>query len=350
MYVITARNVHEALPMGLELLKKQGLRRDSRNGDVIVMDSPVTTQYLNPTERVLFWPDRDANPFFHLFESLWMLAGRNDVGYVAHFVKRMKTFSDDGETFHGAYGYRWRNWFDYDQLAVIIKNLKANHSCRRQVLQMWDAKSDLGFAGKDLPCNTQVYFSISHDGALDMTVCNRSNDVIWGAYGANAVHFSVLQEYMALSIGVPVGRYWQMSNNYHAYTTTYDPLQHLADAAPDPYRKAPNNPYEIQVMDPFPLMSSPREQWDSDLKMFIEEGAVMGLKDPFFRRVAVPMLIAYELFKQKDDAGRYDRAIEHLTQNCQAPDWKMACIEWVQRRKVKAIQRAQAEDDGVAYE
>jgi thymidylate synthase len=52
---------------------------------------------------------------------------------------------------------------------------------------------------------------------LDLTVLCRSNDVVWGAYGANAVHFSVLQEYLAGRIGVDVGVMYQFSNNYHGY-------------------------------------------------------------------------------------------------------------------------------------
>jgi hypothetical protein len=47
----------------------------SRAGDVLVAPHPVMSVTSIPTERVLFDPARDANPFFHLFESLWMLAG-----------------------------------------------------------------------------------------------------------------------------------------------------------------------------------------------------------------------------------------------------------------------------------
>ena len=50
-----------------------------------------------------------------------------------------------------------------------------------------------------------------------MTVCNRSNDMIWGLLGANAFHFSFLHQVMAESIGVPMGYYYQFSNNAHFY-------------------------------------------------------------------------------------------------------------------------------------
>ena len=53
---------------------------------------------LTPCERVLLYPERNANPFFHLYESLWMLAGRNDVAGPARYAKNMNNYSDNGVT------------------------------------------------------------------------------------------------------------------------------------------------------------------------------------------------------------------------------------------------------------
>lgn len=185
MHVITARNVNDALYQGINYLSRVGISRDSRNGPVKVSPIPVTTVYMQPLERVLFWKDRDANPFFHLYESLWMLAGRNDVTPLVKYAKQMHQYSDDGKTLHGAYGYRWRHAFGRDQLALITDALKKNRDDRRQVLQMWDARQDLGRVGKDLPCNTIATFQINTDGELDLTVFCRSNDIIWGCLAAD---------------------------------------------------------------------------------------------------------------------------------------------------------------------
>lgn len=350
MKLISTRNVQGALPLGLDYLTKMGIERDSRNGPVLVAPCPVMTYYWNPTERVIFWPERDANPFFHLFESLWMLAGKNDVAYVAQFVKRMRDFSDDGETFHGAYGHRWLHHFcmvedaeypedmafrEIDQLATIIKLLKANPDERRCVLQMWDASVDLGRQGKDLPCNTQAYFTINHNGVLDMTVCNRSNDMILGAYGANAVHFSFLQEYVAAGIGVKVGGYWQLSNNFHTYVNAdLARCRPLIEEAPDPFRTLTRDPYQSEDIKIFPLVSTPLEQWRQDLLMFIDEGVVIGLRDPFFRRVATPMFMAHRAFKENQGRDRYEKPLEILA-NCRADDWRMAAEQWILRRMHK---------------
>lgn len=352
MIVIQARNVQQALPEALYRLDCSGVRKDSRNGPVVKFNEPVTTVYERPAERVMFWPQRDCNPFFHLMESLWMLAGRNDVEFVAQFVNRMRTFSDDGMTFHGAYGFRWRQLFG-DQLKAIIAALKKDPTDRRQVLSMWDALNDLGRQGKDLPCNLQALFSINNAGQLDMTVTNRSNDIVWGAYGANAVHFSYLHEYMARCIGVPQGRYWQVSVNFHAYVDTLKGVQALQAFAEDEMlpaeaRWAGLDPYQDGLVEPYPLISEPstQESWDEDLHAFLGNPDLLGLRDPFFRRVASPMWRAHYVFKSSLGRGRYEAALAEL-ENVRATDWKLAGQQWIQRRLEKF---ERANDSGVAYE
>jgi thymidylate synthase len=354
MLVIKARNVHNALPEAIYQLRTQGVPRESRNGSVYVFPTPVTTVYEHPDERVVFWPERDANPFFHFFESLWMLGGRKDVEYLAQFVGRMRNYSDDGETFYGAYGWRWRHQFGADQLTLIIEALKANPDDRRQVLSMWSPSRDLGRFGKDTPCNLQVIFQIAHDGKLDMIVTNRSNDLVWGAYGANAVHFSYLHEYMARSIGVHQGRYYQVSANLHAYLDTFKQVADLSNHVMDVMTgmRYPS-PYEIadeRAVKPYPLMMLPQDQWDAELDMFLKHPDAVGFNEPFFKRVAVPMWRAHQYMRDKSNKDRFDSAIGCLME-CRATDWRKAATEWVTRRKAAAAERYQrAMDDGVRYE
>lgn len=329
MQVIQANNINEAYLVGMHLLSEQGDNRDSRNGPVLVHPGPVTTVYERPENRVLFSPSRDANPFFHFMEGLWMIAGRNDVDWISQFNSTIDQFSDDGVTFHGAYGHRWMNHFDdnsdgnsyaLDQLDIVIERLKKDPTDRRCVVSMWDPVVDLGKDGKDFPCNTQIYFKITVLGALDMIVLNRSNDIIWGAYGANVVHMSMMMEYVASSIGVPLGIYRQMSNDFHAYKEIFESKKDVFDEEPRKYPGA------------FPMVNSPISTWDGELKMFIEEGPVMGFTDPFFRKVASPMFQAWKTWKDKQNPNRIDDAISCM-ESCVAEDWKIACIEWLERRR-----------------
>jgi len=345
MYGIQARNVHQVLPCAMNQLQQHGVKRESRNGPVLVFPAPVIVQYERPWERVMFWPERDCNPFFHLVESLWMLAGRNDVAFVAAYVKRMADFSDDGQTFNAAYGFRWRKHFGKDQLYPIALALKNNPDCRRQVLAMWDGFHDLGLQSKDLPCNTHAYFLRDTAGRLTMTVCNRSNDLVWGALGANAVHFSVLQEYLAMLIGCEMGPYYQFSNNMHGYLATAEPLFSLGNM---PYQKVANNdPYQQGTTNYQPLLSPGEliEHWEADLQAFMELGTPPGLKTKFFRKVVAPMCNAYRRFKETEGGERYGAALEALTA-CEAPDWQRAGNEWLLRRKAKF---EKVMDDGVQH-
>lgn len=327
MQIIDANSVSDALGCGIDTLFDCGKEETSRNGKVIVAPGPVCTVYHKPWQRVLFSATRDANPFFHLMEALWMLTGRHDLEWPMYFNKKFENYSDDGITVWGAYGHRWRRWFNCDQLLIVIQELTANPNSRRAVLQMWDGMYDLDKArkgGKDVPCNTNAYFWIS-DGELHMTVCCRSNDIIWGAYGANAVHFSILQEYMAARLKVPMGKYYQFSNNFHCYTDIYD------EAKLDKIRA---ECWQERYYDSIKNIHYPLASFETDFEVFDEEVAnflTMPLsvdsKIPFLRNVAVPMYASWHARKQKHGNGiRQAEMIE-------APDWRRACVEWIERRE-----------------
>jgi len=327
MHVIRKRNVHQILPIGLGYLAECGIPMPSRAGDVLVAPGPVTTVYDRPAERVLFWAERDANPFLHFFESLWILAGRNDVALPARFAQRMRDFSDDGVTFHGAYGHRLRNHFGVDQLEVAVQMLNANPYNRRIVLQLWDPKEDLARDGKDLPCNQSILLNVSFGrrderNRLNMMVTSRSHDIIWGAYGANAVQFPFIQEYLAGRLNLEIGNLTQVSWNYHAYVDVYNKTRRGALLVPHD-----ECPYTTGEIAPYPLMTVP-EAWNRDLLLFFEDPHSYGYTNSFFSQVAKPLWFSHAAFKKKDIIG----AIE-IVEQCQASDWRKAAREWLLRRK-----------------
>jgi hypothetical protein len=312
-----------------------GVGVSTRNGWAKQLPEPLTTVYNKPRERVLFWADRDANPFFHFFECLWMVAGRQDVEWISQFNSTIDQFSDDGQKFHGAYGHRWHHHFGFDQLKAISKALWEDSGCRRQVLSMWDPKDLLRRDSKDVPCNTSAYFQRNTDGALDLMVLNRSNDLIWGAYGANAVHFSFLLDLMAQRTGMSVGRYYQVSMNTHVYERHFGLVKKLADFAPDPIGgsgHADRDPYAQKQVQPYPICAvANQKQWNEDLTSFMAGGAKL-YNDPFFANVADPLLRAWNIFQaQKGSPDRIKNAVAHA-ECCAASDWKKAAIEWLQRR------------------
>ena len=312
------------------------VRRPSRNGDVLMIDEPVIITYREPNRRVLFNSARDCNPFFHLFESIWMLAGCNDVKSLGHFNSNIGNYSDDGITFHGAYGYRWRKWFGYDQLTDIVNQLREDPNSRRVVLQMWDATVEPPHAdtdisdpyqatqgGKDVPCNSHAYFSIRCDVEnpdnrefryLDITVCNRSNDLIWGALGANVVHFSFLQEVLADMIGIKTGRYHQITNNLHVYTAKWEPKKYLADST--------------ETMSEQPLPISAGDNFLGSCERFVDYGCFDSMSHRYIRDVVGPMVYAFNHHKNRD----YDAAVSSLG-GVACTHWRYAGLDWIEKRR-----------------
>ena len=345
MKVLSVRNVYEALPQALQLLDEVGIRRNSRNGPVIMVPGGVTTVYSHPTERVVFWPQRDANPFFHLAEALWMLDGRDDVESLARYVKQVRQYSDDGTTFHGAYGARWRTWFGRDQLEEIAETLRINPNDRRQVLQMWSANSDLGRDGKDVPCNLVATFQKDEDGRLDLTVFCRSNDVIWGCYGANAVHFSILLEYMASEVGCSVGTYTQVSVNWHAYIDKYEELREIPRPNPFTYRDwIMSGLYQEEHVCVVPMEGVTREHI-RDLLYEADSGNFSyGWTHPWCAMVQ-RVLKAHYTFKALPSPGRYREAFNLLDtdDNLHTADFIVAAREWIQRRWTQWSDKIQAQ-------
>lgn len=316
MQVVQGRNVNTVWIDGLWRLKLSGLVEESRAGRVIVLPEPLTSVYVNPWERVLFHPERDANPWFHLMESLWMLAGRGDVEFVAQFNPRIRDFSDNGIALQGAYGYRWREYFAEDQLLQIIEMLRADPTTRRAVLTMWNPNDDLGSVSKDIPCNTHIYFRV-RDQALHMTICCRSNDAVWGAYGANAVHFSVLHEVVARACGLAQGVMTQISNNFHIYERHWNLLR--TPVVLDNYYR--NSPITL------PLFSGTNYvPFISDCERLCR-GELGKFQTLFFQGVVSPALAAWKAHKEGNPAQA------HIAlSNMPMCDWFLTMEEWLQRR------------------
>lgn len=317
--IISARNVDHALVDAIWHLRTAGYKSDSRNGPVVVAPGPVITVYARPWERLVSYPERDANHVFHLMETIWMLAGQRDVRWLLPFNAKFADYAEQPSMLqHGAYGWRWMYSSPAgNQLTQAVAELKKPDN-RRVVVQMWSAVHDLGSPAKDVPCNTHIYFQVIDD-KLEMTVCCRSNDMVWGAYGANAVHFSFLQQLMAEDLGIGVGHYCQFSNNFHCYTQMGQgaALMEQPPVVPSGYWGG---------VDPQQIIA-PWESLDSfivDCRRFVgvEDGAI---QNQFLTETAQPLSEAYLVRK----AGGDWRAVAARAPDC---DWRRAFIAWAERR------------------
>jgi hypothetical protein len=188
-------------------------------------------------------------------------------------------------------------------------------------------------------------------------VFNRSNDMIWGAYGANAVQFSFLQEYLAAAIGAWVGTYRQVSNSFHVYPEVFTKVSGLGlnYAAPshlDPYQspeaaaRFPILRQRVGVATHLPMagigegpFGSPApgfEDLEADLQRLhtlpAEEVGSTRWSSLFFTLAVAPMARAFKQYR----LGDYEAAREIIAGECQAADWAAAADAWLARRQKKA--------------
>lgn len=356
MYVISARNVNGVYQKGLDLLMQEGRFEDTRVGPALVLPMPVTAVYSRPWERVLFNEERDANPFFHFFEALWMLQGRSDLKFVEYLLPRMRNYSDDGWLIRGSYGGRWRHWFEKDQINQVVQNLLEYSGSRRAVISMWDPQRDVNNSHKDTPCNTTMHFQV-HGERVEMTTFCRSNDIIWGAYGANAVHLSMLQEYIAMKLGIVSGTWYQISNNFHAYMGVLEKIVGTEEEIEKQFMSlVDGEEYQCHDVTNVPIShgiySGEWSVFDADLKAFFQRfdtegpnlflGPEQTFQTFFFRRVVVPMWHAFVTYRKEGAANAHtliDAMMYHESEDINV-DWHHAAERWLARRIQNATRTA----------
>lgn len=305
------RSADDMLYSALQLLRNKGRLHDTRNGKALSIEHPVILGIEDPLKRVVFSPVRQANPYFHVMETVWMFSGTKEVGWLKKFNSNIDSYAEPNGKINGAYGHRWRKHFDIDQLNWAMYRLKRDPSTRQVVINMYDPPTDYHSKWKDRPCNTHIYFRVVDD-KLDMTVCNRSNDVIWGMCGANVVHMTYLQELVAAGAKLPVGRYHVMTNNLHIY----EPHFHMLEEVPPPK-------YYYRNLFPHPLLQVSEHYQDllTDCEVFNLNPGEGPYRTRWMNKVVVPMYEHY-MCRLNGDKHTYD-----IFEN-EATDWRLAEVLW----------------------
>lgn len=211
MIVVEDDHFTSAYDTLLRLALRRGARMSSRLGSVRDL-GPVAIQLAAEGNRLCVYPQRALNPFYALAEAAWVLQGRRDVKSLAAFMQRIRNYSDDGRTFHGAYGYRLKTRID--QVEVAVRMLRTSRDSRRVVLNIWRT-TDLGADSLDVPCNIAVLARRVRN-TLALTVINRSNDVFRGL-PYDVFLFSVLHKHLAVRAGLQLGSQVHFSNTMHLY-------------------------------------------------------------------------------------------------------------------------------------
>ncbi len=251
MFTAEYAGINSFLKGTARLLLDHAVKRETRGYKCWELPGPFMFKITNPQARIVTLPERKWNPTLPYAESLWLASGRNDLNLVGGYVKNMKDYSDDGIFLRGGYGPRLRGYngisSDYkvsdshansvinlsllqiDQYRYVVDTFKKDINTRQAIITIGDPpKDDFNNDGtlkitKDYPCTRLLHFQKqANANKLDLTVYLRSNDVMWGASAVNIFNFTFIQEYFSHILGLEIGNYYHIANNFHYYENDYN--------------------------------------------------------------------------------------------------------------------------------
>jgi thymidylate synthase len=325
-----SRNLTDALLTVLSDIEEQGTVVAARGSEQREILSALVTME-RPTERVLTIPGRNNNIFAQIAETLWVLAGRDDLAYLSRYLPRAADFSDDGATWRAAYGPRLRAWAgEVDQLHQVRMRLTEDPHTKRAVATIFDPARDY-VETLDVPCNNWLHF-LHRDGLLHLHVAVRANDAIWGFSGINTFEWSVLHELMATTMGWKVGKLSWFVGTLHIYERHFETARQILR------QRGIRSPYEFGIESP-PITIGLDQLDDTLQQVFVvDELAHRGdhfgarvenkaIDDPFFSAAAT-MLRAHAAYN--GGTGRTDAlAVLDELPTC---DFRIGGIEFLSRK------------------
>ncbi len=159
-------------------------------------------------------------------ELLWFLSGSTNVAYLkANGVSIWDEWADERGELGPVYGHQWRSWptpdgGHVDQIADLMKRLKADPDSRRLIVSAWNV-ADLPRMAL-APCHALFQFYVA-DGRLSCQLYQRSADIFLGV-PFNIASYALLTEMIAQQCDLAPGDFVWTGGDCHLY------LNHLEQA------------------------------------------------------------------------------------------------------------------------
>lgn len=327
--MVVYNNATGALMDMLDAVMSTGDTLPSRNGEVKEITS-VHMVIEEPQKRCIMVPKRHDNIFHKIAESMWVMAGRNDVEWLSHYLPRAVDYSDDGKTWRAAYGYRLRKHFEFDQLELCLDLLKEDPFTRRAVMVIFDPDVDF-YPSKDIPCNNWIQWLIREDDfgerKLQMHVMQRSSDILWGFSGINTFEWSIMHMMMAKWLGVTVGTLTYSITSLHLC----QPHWKRAEEMLRHYRHSTIYSHDITYANGFAV---PFDAFDNTMERFfaseaeLRERALCSETGDAFLDECLKMLAMYNEYLR---FGGVNGIIYAIMNNMPDDDFKLAAYEYFSR-------------------
>jgi thymidylate synthase len=201
----------DLMHVAVDMLRSEGIHITPTKGACTEI-AAATFELTNPRARVSRSATR-GRLFSALGELCWYLSGSNQTGDIAHYVSHYRKLDEDGVIF-GGYGPRLISFDGVNQVEYVIRTLRDGPFSRKAVIQLFDHQ-DVTSHHADVPCTCTLQYLV-RDGRLSAITYMRSNDVFRGL-PHDIFCFTMLQEYIARSVGAELGPYHHMVGSFHMY-------------------------------------------------------------------------------------------------------------------------------------
>lgn len=190
---------------------------------------------------ILVNPIRAINYKFMAAECFWILSGDNTVEGIAPYMQIIKTFSDDGVTFFGAYGPKVTS-----QISYIINKLDADPNTRQATLTIWRENPP---ETKDYPCTIAMSFFIRND-AIHCHTTMRSND-LWLGRPYDVFNFSMITNAIRLWLKkkYKLGSLYLTATSMHLYENNFENAHEVLEMGPSKSPKIKDFSSPIELME-----------------------------------------------------------------------------------------------------
>ena len=170
----------------------------------------------NPRDRLVYNPIRRFNLPRAVGRFLWMMAASDRVSDIEYYEPRARRFSDDGVTIPGSDDGRrlFAARPGLDQIARVVELLDREEHSRRGAVAVY-LPEDAGRRSHDIPCTLSLAYNV-RQGDLHATTLMRANDAL-GVMPYDVFLFSLLAEFVARSLGIPLAQYHHFAVSMHIY-------------------------------------------------------------------------------------------------------------------------------------
>jgi len=209
---ISEENLDDALQLLLPAVIENGVKVSSTKGENIELTG-VLVEIANPRARLSRTETR-GKPFSCLGELLWYLSGSDRLEFIEYYIPDYKKSAEENGTIHGGYGPRIFSQTETSQFENVRRLLERKPNTRQAVIQIFSG-NDILSQKKDTPCTCTLQF-LNRDERLHLIASMRSNDAFLG-FPHDVFTFTMLQEIMAVSLGLELGTYRHFAGSMHIY-------------------------------------------------------------------------------------------------------------------------------------